>query len=236
MQVLQQFMEVTEVLRASADWTREQPYKAGRMSGFVQSVKKMAGVEARIPTPSQVESGTGKALHDFVRQVAELQVNRKKLHDSASEALCCCCACVGWRRGWRVCVCWLLRQEAVMRVLLSSEAVCQAELLGKSCGWHGGWGFAGREAVAGARGHAARDAEGQPGVCVRRRRGDRLRQGAAGLARRQRRGAPLRAAHSSNISVPHSAFCTARDWLGIASGLCMFALQLLHSAQLSCTS
>jgi hypothetical protein len=82
-------MESTEVLRDSVLWSAEQPHRTGVVTGLVRSVRKLAGAEPRIPTPSQVESGGGKSEHDLVRQMAELRVNRKALHEHADEARAC---------------------------------------------------------------------------------------------------------------------------------------------------
>jgi hypothetical protein len=82
-QALQQFMESDEVLSDSFLWSKEQPHRVSMFTGFVKSVRKMAGAEPRIPTPSQVESGSGQMEHDLVRQIAEIRVNRKALHENA---------------------------------------------------------------------------------------------------------------------------------------------------------
>ena len=71
------------MLRDSVMWSAEQPRRVGVLTGFVKSVRKMTGVEPRIPTPSQVESGGGKTERDLVQQMAEIRVNRRALHDSS---------------------------------------------------------------------------------------------------------------------------------------------------------
>jgi hypothetical protein len=78
-------MESDEVLRESADWSREQLKQVSVLTGLVTSVKKMTGLVPRIPTPSQVMHGSGKTEHDLVRQMAELRVSRRALHDHADE-------------------------------------------------------------------------------------------------------------------------------------------------------
>ena len=83
MQMLRQFMESSEVLRDSSDWTKEQLKKPGLVTGFFTSVKKLAGAVPRLPTPSQVMQGSGKSEHDLMRQMAEMRVSRRALHDHA---------------------------------------------------------------------------------------------------------------------------------------------------------
>jgi hypothetical protein len=83
MQMLKQFMEASEVLRASSDWSKEQIKKPGLVTGLFTSVKKLAGAVPRLPTPSQVMQGSGKSEHDLVRQMAEMRVSRRALHDHA---------------------------------------------------------------------------------------------------------------------------------------------------------
>ena len=78
-------MESGENLRDSALWSQEQPRRVSVVTGLVKSVRKLAGAEPRIPTPSQIEHGGGKSERDLVQQMAELRVNRKHLHEGGDD-------------------------------------------------------------------------------------------------------------------------------------------------------
>ena len=88
-QAVKQFMESEEMLKDSTSWSKAQPRRVSVFTGLLKSVKKMAGAESRIPTPSQVESGDGRSEHDLVRQMAEIYVNRKALHATQDPVLLC---------------------------------------------------------------------------------------------------------------------------------------------------
>lgn len=93
-QAVKQFMESEEVLSSSVGWSSARPHRTSVFTGLLKSVKKLAGAEPRIPTPSQVESGSGQSEHDLVRQMAEIYISRKALHDNPDpvrSALCCAC-------------------------------------------------------------------------------------------------------------------------------------------------
>lgn len=111
-QALQQFMESDEVLSDSFLWSKEQPHRVSMFTGFVRSVRKMAGAEPRIPTPSQVESGSGQMEHDLVRQMAEIRVNRKALHENADAVRCRCRHC---SQAWGETNCDRLAGSAVLQ-------------------------------------------------------------------------------------------------------------------------